>query len=639
MKRSVLLAIFMFTLIPLFAQTQGISYQAVIIDSTGQQIPGNNISGLILPNHDILIRFTILDTVGSIDYQETQPATTDAYGMINLMIGEGTVTASSPTTFRGIDWNGAMKYLKVDISLSRTEVFFTDFSYQELSFVPYAYHKNITATGTLDVNGATTLNNRLDVTQGSSTFLSGNLNVDKSTLLKKDLTVDSVSNLNGQVTIKANVSGDKTAWESYPLRIEGSNQGINVKITGSRSSANNFVTFQDDAGIQGSVQGQTVDELLSDPDYIFQNVMFANAIVNATASEIQSIADLSAASTSSTVCAGLGACVTSPVPSLIVAAAANVVVQSANLASAIASPIEYNIMAVQNIGVTYSSGSGDYAEWLPKFNRKEDFLSGDIVAVRGGYITKANIEADKYMVISQSPIVLGNMPATGKENEYEKVAFMGQVPVKVFGKVNVGDYILPDDKENGSGIAVSPDQMKPEQYAKIVGIAWSASDSMYYGYVNVAVGINSNDVSHLVIKQQQIIDQQQAQIEELRQQVSSMDLALSKLVPNYTAFVENSKKSVAQPLASVKDQAKAEPDHRVIYYDITRDQMLQAIDLAAQELKAKGVDLSKNSFFAKMNSDPDFKEKYINKVQTLMKKEIDARFKQDQQSGASVTRF
>lgn len=639
MKRSVLLAIFMFTIIPLFAQTQGISYQAVIIDSTGQQIPGNNISGVILPNHDILIRFTILDTVGGIDYQETQPATTDAFGMINLMIGQGTVTASSPTTFRGIDWNGTMKYLKVDISLSRTEVFFTDFSYQELSFVPYAYHKNITATGTLDVNGATTLNNRLDVTQGSSTFLSGNLNVDKSTLLKKDLTVDSVSNLNGQVTIKANVSGDKTAWESYPLRIEGSNQGINVKITGSRSSANNFVTFQDDAGIQGSVQGQTVDDLLSDPDYIFQNVMFANAIVNATASEIQSIADLSAASTSSTVCAGLGACVTSPVPSLIVAAAANVVVQSANLASAIASPIEYNIMAVQNIGVTYSSGSGDYAEWLPKFNRKEDFLSGDIVAVRGGYITKANIEADKYMVISQSPIVLGNMPATGKESEYEKVAFMGQVPVKVFGKVNVGDYILPDDKENGSGIAVSPDQMKPEQYAKIVGIAWSASDSMYYGYVNVAVGINSNDVSHLVIKQQQIIDQQQAQIEELRQQVSSMDLALSKLVPSYTAFVENSKKSVAQPLASVKDQAKAEPDHRVIYYDITRDQMLQAIDLAAQELKAKGVDLSKNSFFTKINSDPDFKEKYINKVQTLMKKEIDARFKQDQQSGASVTRF
>ena len=86
MKRSVLLAVFIFTMIALSGQTQGISYQAVIIDSTGQQIPGHNISGVILPNHDILIRFTILDTVGSIDYQETQPATTDAYGMINLMI-------------------------------------------------------------------------------------------------------------------------------------------------------------------------------------------------------------------------------------------------------------------------------------------------------------------------------------------------------------------------------------------------------------------------------------------------------------------------------------------------------------------------------------------------------------------------
>ena len=59
-----------------------------------------------------------------------------------------------------------------------------------------------------------------------------------------------------------------------------------------------------------------------------------------------------------------------------------------------------------------------------------------------------------------------------KEEDYEKVAFMGQVPVKVFGKVNMGDYIIPSGKNDGIGIAISPSKINTTNVKQIIGIAW-----------------------------------------------------------------------------------------------------------------------------------------------------------------------
>ena len=46
----------------------------------------------------------------------------------------------------------------------------------------------------------------------------------------------------------------------------------------------------------------------------------------------------------------------------------------------------YDTMMINNIGVTYESGSADYAEWLPKLNPNEKFGVADIVGVHGGFI-------------------------------------------------------------------------------------------------------------------------------------------------------------------------------------------------------------------------------------------------------------
>ena len=46
---------------------------------------------------------------------------------------------------------------------------------------------------------------------------------------------------------------------------------------------------------------------------------------------------------------------------------------------------------VQNynsIGVTYESTFGDYAEWLPRRNPREEVGYGDIVGIRSGFISK-----------------------------------------------------------------------------------------------------------------------------------------------------------------------------------------------------------------------------------------------------------
>ncbi len=635
MKKLIFLALSFFMTVKMSGQSQGISYQAVILDKTPMEVPGKDITGNIIPNHSLMVRFSILDAAGTIEYQEEHSTTTDMYGMVNLTIGKGTKTAISPGVFSDINWNGDPKALKVDLSLSSSDVFYSDFSFDELVFVPYAYHKNITATGSLIVDGMTSLKSRVDVTDGSPTFLSGDLTVDEETTLNNNLTVNAPSSLKGQVTINADMddAGDDSSYESYPLRIEGSKQGVAVKITGTRSVSNNFITFWDDENIQGRIEGQTIDNLNNDPEYIFDNILLAESTVMSGVNVAMATAEVVAASTSSTGCVGLGACVTAPIPSLIAGTVANLALESANLAMVIAEEVMYNKFRRDNIGVTYQSGAGDYAEWLPKSNPNEKFLPGDIVGVKGGSISKSTNDADHFMVISYNPIVLGNMPAAGKENNYEKVAFMGQVRVKVLGQVRSGDYILPMGNNSGTGIAVSPDKIQSDQFSRIVGVAWGASESSQYGYVNVAVGLNANSVTKLGFLQEQKIKEQETEINGLKEQLNKMNNALAQLVPEYSSLMQNNKQTAKSSTATSQSKSSP-PEERIIYYhEITKKDFLEGINLAKETLKERGVDINTNPFFKKMETDPEFKECFINDALASIKKEIDKSYQQDIKSG------
>ncbi len=635
MKKLIFLANIFLISIRIFGQTQGISYQAVILDKTPMEVPGRDITGNIMPNHPLMVRFSILDAAGTIEYQEEHSATTDMFGVINLTIGKGIRTGISPGDFKDIDWSGTPKALKVDISINTSDVFYTDFSYAELVFVPYAYHKNISATGSLIVDGMTSLRSRVDVTDGSPKFLSGDLRVDKETTLNNNLIVYAPSNLKGQVTIDVNKddAGDDSNYDSYPLRVQGSKQGIAVKITGTKSVSNNFVTFWDDENVQGRIEGQTIDNLEDDPEYIFDNIMLAENTVMSGIDVAKATAEVVSASTSSTGCVGLGACVTAPVPSLIAGAIANLALEAGNLAMVIAEEVLYNKFRRDNIGVTYQSGAGDYAEWLPKSDPNEKFLPGDIVGVKGGAISKSTEGAGHLMVVSYNPIVLGNMPPSGKEKDYEKVAFLGQVRVKVIGRVKPGDYILAAGDNNGTGIAVSPGDLRTGQYSLIVGVAWGASESQQYGYVNVAVGLNSHNGTKLVVRQEEIIKEQETEIKSLKEQLNKMNNVLAQLLPNYSSLMNNTPENV-QPVIVASPSKSGSPEERIIFYhEVTRNDLLNGIDLAKETLKERGVDVSKNPFFRKMETEPDFKECFINDALTSIKKEIDKSIEQNIKSG------
>ena len=139
-------------------------------------------------------------------------------------------------------------------------------------------------------------------------------------------------------------------------------------------------------------------------------------------------------------------------------------------------------------GVAYATGDGDYAEWMPKLNTKEDYFARQIVGVKNGSISLNTADFDHLMVISTAPAVLGNMPSEDLMADYEKVAFLGQVPVDVIGRVNSGDFIIPSGDNDGFGIAVDPVEISAEQIKQIAGVAWSDGANGGFKAVNVAVG-------------------------------------------------------------------------------------------------------------------------------------------------------
>lgn len=486
--------------------------------------------------------------------------------------------------------------------------------------------------------GATINEGNFTVARGSSTQLTGTLEVTEATTLNSTLAA------NGQVTINASVAGDDASYAAYPLRVEGSDQGVAIKVNGSRANANNFVTFFDDNGIQGRIEGQTTAELvLTDPEYIVENAILvaqeliatgniaiaAGNVATALANVGLATANVLGAATSSTIGATTTPppipVVTVPVASLIIAAAVEVGVAAAEgvvaaaeavsagaeLATQTAQLVAYNAFKLAQIGVTYQSSAGDYAEWLPKANVSDKFYPGDIVGVKGGLISSSTDGAEQVFVISSRPAVLANMPEEGTEAAYEKVAFMGQIPVKVIGIVERGDYIIPSGRNNGFGRAVKATDLRPEQYQQIVGIAWSSSDRDGFNHVNVAVGLNANDVTTLVMDQM-------TEISQLKRQIDNTNRILAELVPGYEEALASVHLTSADAASNVPATYPSSDDARIsvtndvlTYPELTKEDLIKAIQEAEEQMRNNGDNVDEHPFFHRLRTDPVYKEQVI----------------------------
>ncbi|MEA2043551.1 MAG: hypothetical protein U9N85_13500 [Bacteroidota bacterium] len=742
----------------IIAQQHGISYQAVIISEDEQEIPGQDINGNYLPNEEIAIRFTIYNENGDIEYQEEHFTNTDEYGMIHVVIGWGIPTGSGIGDFKEIDWNGMPISLKVDISTSTNNDEYKELSHDDLVFVPYAFHRNITATGTMIIDGASTLKSRLDVinqspvdftgtlnvdgttdlnnilnvNNGSATNLSGELNVEGISSLNNNVNIAGISNLedefnlnngstanlsgelnvegisnlnndvniagisnledefnlnnestanlsgelnvegisslnnnvniagisnledefnlnngstanlsgelnvegisnlnndvniagisnledefnlnnestanlsgelnvegaadfsdavnvggttnlNGQVTVNADVNGSQTDIDSYPLRVSGSNQGIVVTVDGGRDSHKNFITFRDDDGIQGAVEGQTKSELHDSFNYIWfqtHEALFTSFQIAIVIADVAGVDDGDAA-----------------------------VVEGLEMVAIIAHWAKQYIEMDNTVGIYFKSGGADYAEYLIKENSNEFFSYGDIVGVMGGAISKKYTEPERYMVVSKHPIVLGNTPAGKQINNYEKISFLGQVQTKVRGRVQKGDYIVAGKWRDGTGVAVKPEDMTAKLSKKIVGIAWSkSSGESGISMINVAVGINMNyaaeEISKLKAENQELKKEMNTIISYLQAKDSNFDVEkfqLEELNPTsknnfeHSAFTKDNKKESKQKFI------KFLSDHPGVIKDIQEN--------ARNLLLKRKVDYTKYEQTNRAVTDPDY---------------------------------
>ncbi len=108
---------------PLFMWAQnGLNYQAVVRDGSGN----------LLLNQAVVAGFKILESTsaGTVIYEETHNVTTNDYGLVNAIIGEGTVVSGDFTT---IDWGANQHFLAISIDGNTMGTI-------EFKSVPYSLH-------------------------------------------------------------------------------------------------------------------------------------------------------------------------------------------------------------------------------------------------------------------------------------------------------------------------------------------------------------------------------------------------------------------------------------------------------------------------------------------------------------------
>ena len=139
--KAILLLILMFCTTPfsgkLFSQTvpQGINYQVVV----------RNTGGNPLANQNVRLKLTIAagSATGTIQYSESQFLPTNAFGLVNLVIGNGTLLSGN---FSTIPWSNGNQWLVMDID-PNGGTSYTNMGAMPFKTVPYAFFAGASGSG------------------------------------------------------------------------------------------------------------------------------------------------------------------------------------------------------------------------------------------------------------------------------------------------------------------------------------------------------------------------------------------------------------------------------------------------------------------------------------------------------------
>jgi hypothetical protein len=495
-KNSLLTFLLVLTTGLLSAQTVpgGINYQALFRAEDGSPMVNQKVQ--------IEVNLTSGEEVPEIFYQELHQLTTDEFGLLSIPIGKGQYPFSS---LDDVPWEKGNIWLSIGLLRDGR---YREISKNQLLSVPYTMHagsaRELTKDGELSLRNNSSI---FWVTSGNAKTEPNvhyiGTNDDRGFFIKTSNQTRYVIDQNGLVTLygdNSTIAGPDDEKASYPLIIERGKHGIYIDLAVERVNGdNNFVTFADPDGIHGSIEGQTLAECFSDPFYIIDQVLTVTDIVMAGLDIPSQFSEASSVSTD-----GVGA---AAAPGAIANGAAQIV----SLAGQVAAQTRDLVIKIRDVGVNFNSGGADYAEWLPKEEGVRDLLPGEVVGVKAGKISLRTEDAEFLMVVSSNPILVGNNPVPEEEEQYEKIAFLGQVYVSVLGNVKSGDYILPSGNNDGFAIAVHPADMKSGDYNRIIGVAWEGAEREpgLSHAIKTAIGINANDlsdkVSELEIKADQIV--------------------------------------------------------------------------------------------------------------------------------------
>ncbi len=183
-----------------------------------------------------------------------------------------------------------------------------------------------------------------------------------------------------------------------------------------------------------------------------------------------------------------------------------------------------------SLGVDYKSGGADFAEYLPKSEDVVEFNHGDIVGISDGVVSHNTENADFVSVITDRSSHSGNWPGSDLEAEYEKVSFIGQVPVKVEGAVNQGDIIVASGRNDGIAIAIPEDKLTADLFSQMIGIAWESSNDAGVKRVNTSIGLNNP--AKLLIEQEKLIESQEDRILSLEEKLNKLEKIVLELQKN-----------------------------------------------------------------------------------------------------------
>ncbi len=246
MKKITLTLTLLLGVLIAFAQSPAaFNYQAVIRDASGN----------IRVNANVALRVDIIQTsaTGTSVYAETFAATSNAFGLINLQVGKGTVVSG---TFATINWSSGPYFIKITVDG-------TEMSTSQMMSVPYALYAAKAGNG---FSGAYT-----DLT-GKPTLATVATSGSYNDLLNKPAETDPVYGTSVAKSIKAsdttrwsaksNFSGEYSDVFNTPTRFDLAKYNISTgnfsnlwSSQGQKNTAMGFYALLDNTGTENTAFG------------------------------------------------------------------------------------------------------------------------------------------------------------------------------------------------------------------------------------------------------------------------------------------------------------------------------------------------------------------------------------------------